>query len=555
MLDQQAALTDGDDRSGTSATPRGQGRLPAPRTRLIGRDAEVAEAADLLGRWRLVALVGPGGVGKTRLGIGVARKLSDRFSGGVFFADLGPVSGSEELVAAVAAAVGVRLVGERSDLEPVVAARLRRDPSLLVLDNCEHVADATARLVDRLLDAAEPLRVLVTSRRPLEVGGEQVQPVAPLDVEAASALFVERADARRPGAGSNAPEDAVRQICDRLDRLPLAVELAAARVGDLSVAEIAEDVAEHPERLGRVLGDGSDPRHGSLAATIRWSYELLEADARAVLRRLAVFRGSFDREQAAAVGGGGVPRDRIGETLAELVGQSLVVAEPGATATTYRLLDTVRAFLRTELDAVGESADALRAHRDWYLGWARELPRGATVIDMTRALSLQRHHADLLQALEHARRAGSEALADLALLAAGLAFCPGGLPDAGRWLDRARQHVDELADGKAADLLAAAMLVAMLRYDWDDALGLLRRTIQLLDADVTGIGPLALALGMASPDTAAEAKEATDRLLARQADEIGPEVLHTVRAMRPTATLTATRDVEQALEPADHGSG
>ncbi|MER5206619.1 BTAD domain-containing putative transcriptional regulator [Streptomyces sp. NPDC002825] len=321
--------------------------LPAPLTDFVGREGERERLTALMAAARLVTLVGPGGAGKTRLALEVGAGLR----GEVRFVDLGVVAGtgdgsgpaSGEVAEAFAAGLGVRGAAR---LEAALAGR----PVVLIVDNCEHVVVETAVLVRRLLAALPALRVLTTSREALGITGESLLPLGALAPEAAEELFVRRAAAVRPGFTGHAR---VAELCSGLDGLPLAVELAAARLRTLSVEELADGLGERFELLSR--GDRTAPeRHRTLRAVVEWSWSLLEPGERELAARLSVFRGGATAEAVARVCGPGA------YALASLVEKSLVeVRDDGR----YRMLETIRAYAAERLPA-GDPAPA--AHHAYY---------------------------------------------------------------------------------------------------------------------------------------------------------------------------------------------
>jgi predicted ATPase/DNA-binding SARP family transcriptional activator len=329
----------------TALEPSGGERLPRYRTTFVGRGGELAAMAVALRERPLVTVVGPAGVGKTRLAVEVAAQVHAR----PWWVDLG-AAGAGRAIAAVAAALAVPQVPGRPAAD-LIAARLGEGPALLLLDNCEHVADEVARLVERLLEHG--VRTLATSREPLRVAGETVHRLAGLPLPEATRLFVDRAAV---------PEsEAVAEVVRRLDGLPLAIELAAGKLAWVSAAELAGDLRE---RLS-LLGDGprtAPARQRTLEAAIAWSYELLAEEERRVLRRLAVFPGGFDAAAAQTV----AAMPAVLPALTRLADASLLVAEPGGEGTRYRLLMTVRAFARERLAEAGEARDAAERHRVAY---------------------------------------------------------------------------------------------------------------------------------------------------------------------------------------------
>jgi predicted ATPase/transcriptional regulator with XRE-family HTH domain len=307
----------------TSPQVRDAGRgLPAALTSFLGRERELAVATGLMAAGpRLLTLSGPGGAGKTQLAIESARAVAHNFPDGVWFVDLAPLPPGHEVAGTVAAALGVRDVPGR-DVEAGILATLAGQRALLVLDNCEHVLDACAALVARLMQAGPGLTMLTTSREPLQLAGEQVYRVPPLglrpeDDTAAAAdpealtrfvairLFVERARAVLPGFALTAEQaPATVEICRRLGGLPLAIELAAARIRTLTPVELAGRLTD---RFRVVAGHARDrlPRHQTLRALIDWSHDLLAPAEQVLLRRLAVFAGGWDLMAAEAVCGDG----------------------------------------------------------------------------------------------------------------------------------------------------------------------------------------------------------------------------------------------------------
>lgn len=359
--------------------------LPTARTSFVGRDRERAAVLAALREDRLVNLVGPGGVGKTRLAAAVARQLGRTGA----FVDLVPVR--DGLVApAVAAALGV-VERPQLALDELIHVRLRRTSFLLVLDNCEHVLDAVAVFVDRLLAACSDVRVLTTSRETVGLGGRTL-PVPPLSLVSdetggaagseAVVLFLDRAAAADPAFAAD-PE-AVRQLCARLDGMPLAIELAAARTASLGLDGLLAALGDRLLALSG--GRGADSRHRSLRAVLDWSHHLLSDRESALLRRLGQFVGTFDLAAVEAVAG---PADRaeLADTLGRLVDKSLVVRLPAASR--WRLLETIRAYALERLDESGEGAAVLARYGEWALATATALEAGAggfeSVVDDLRA--------------------------------------------------------------------------------------------------------------------------------------------------------------------------
>jgi predicted ATPase/DNA-binding winged helix-turn-helix (wHTH) protein len=389
------ALSTGHDAQATAGvtqprpTPsRPPTNLLEPVSELVGRDAELDEILDLSTSHRLLTLVGAGGIGKTRLAFEVARHVLPRFADGVWAIELAPLSDPELVPVTVATTLGLELpLGTASPLS--VANALRSKQLMLVLDNCEHVVDATARMAESLLRANPEARVIATSREPLRVEGEWIYPVPPLAVPAegspdgedrlrygAVRLFVVRASAAMP---SFSPDPrvtaAIAGICRRLDGIPLAIELAAARTAAFGV----DGVGALLDDRFRLLTGGHRtalPRHQTLRATLDWSYELLTEPERVVLRRLAIFAGSFSLDAASAVArGSDLSAIDVVDHVARLASKSLVAVDVGGREVNYQLLETMRAYATGKLIEAGEFDQAARCHAEYY----RDLVRRAKV--------------------------------------------------------------------------------------------------------------------------------------------------------------------------------
>ena len=345
--------------------------LPATWTTFIGRAAELEELTQALSSNRLVTLVGPGGVGKTRLAVVAASHNVALFAGGGAFVDLVPVS-SEFVLHAVAAALGV-VERPQDPLERVVHERLRAGRFLLVLDNSEHVLGAAAELVRSILAACPDVVVLATSRERLGIAGERVVPLSPLGLTAlteggdeseAARLFTDRA------GGADADPALVAEICRRVDGMPLAIELAAARSSSLGLDGLLAGLDDHLRMLSRSSPTGD--RHGSMRTVIEWSYQLLDDSERAAFRRLGVFVGAFDLSAAAAIAGGG---DMAGasDLIGRLADKSLLVHVRHASGSRWQMLDTVHAYAHEQLEASDEADEVRRRHHSWATATARQL--------------------------------------------------------------------------------------------------------------------------------------------------------------------------------------
>jgi predicted ATPase len=383
--------------------------LPADASSFIGRSQELAELESLLQRTRLLTLSGTGGAGKTRLALELGRGAESSFEGGAALVELAALTDPRLLPEAVAAALDVRSLPAQ-DLVQAVIDFLAVRTLLLVLDNCEHVLTATAMLADRLLRSAPRLTIVATSREPLRVPGEVVFRVPSLDIPdpdhalgpeqlreyEAVTLFAERAAAASPGfTVDEGNAENVARICFRLDGLPLALELAAGRVGALSPAAIAERLDDR-FRLLRTGSHAAPTRQQTLTATLQWSHDLLEPDEEVLFRRLAIFAGGFQLEAVEAVcAGDGLEPAGIADGLARLAEKSLVVVDESGGARRYRLLETVRLYARERLAHSADEASVADRHADWALELA-ERERGSPRLDR-EAPNLRAAFATLLE--------------------------------------------------------------------------------------------------------------------------------------------------------------
>ncbi len=353
--------------------------LPVQLTSFIGRERELREARDRLASARLLTLIGPGGTGKTRLSLQLAADLMPSFSDGVWLAELASLTDPALVMQSVASVFRLReQLG--MPLGELVTDYLREKDLLLILDNCEHLVETCAQLVDHLLRACTRLKIIASSREALGIAGETVYRVPPLSLPAAgestrealtqcesAQLFIERASAAKPKfmlTGQNA--EPIAQICRRLDGIPLALELAAARVTTFS----PEQIASHLDDRFRLLTGGSRtalPRQQTLRALIDWSYELLSEEERCLLRRLSVFAGSWSYAAAEAV----CADLDVLDLLTQLVNKSLIVVDDEATEPRYRLLETVRQYARDKLLEMGETEQTRSKHFDYFFSLAK----------------------------------------------------------------------------------------------------------------------------------------------------------------------------------------
>nr|WP_242453320.1 adenylate/guanylate cyclase domain-containing protein [Mycolicibacterium sp. P9-64] len=339
------------------------GNLRPSATSLIGREAEVAEIEAELRNHRLVTLTGVGGVGKTRLAIEAATRLAHEFPDGVWVFELAAVANPAAVPDAVAAVLGITQQPGKT-VSQSVAATLEGRVRLLVFDNCEHVLDAAADLAEAILAQSTTVTILATSREGLGVAREQLWPVKALKVSAAVELLVERAHSVAPGFSA---DDAVLEICHRLDRIPLAIELAASRMASMTATEV-RDRLDHRFKLLVGSRRGLE-RHQTLRHAVQWSYDLLDDAERTLLDRCSVFAGGFDVESACAVAESDGPDDYATlDLLDALVRKSLLVADRSAGRTRYSMLETIRQFAEDQLVARGEATEARAAHARYFAG-------------------------------------------------------------------------------------------------------------------------------------------------------------------------------------------
>jgi len=536
--------------AGPAPPPGGLAGLPAARTSFVGRAAEQAAVLAALAGHRLVTVSGPGGVGKTRLAVVVAGAAAFPFGGA--FVDLVPVR-DDSVPQAVAAALGVA-EGPQQPLEAAIAGRLARGRSLLILDNCEHVVDAVAGFVERLLAACPTVTVLATSRERLSVPGERVVAVGPLPLGSdAERLFADRAVAPiDPGA--------VTDLCARLDGLPLAIELAAARSAALGAPGLLTGLGDYLRLL--TGGRGQEVRHRSLRAVIGWSHDLLDGEERALFRRLAAFAGRFDLPAAAAVGG--VEPPVAADVLGRLVDKSLVAHEQGR----WRLLATIRAVAADRLREAGETADVQHRYRLWAVDLARAL------VEPSRA-EVDLVIDDLRDALASYPPGPDAAAHQLARALGRITHARGFLQEARRRYQQAAAHAGA-PDERARDLRSAAEC-AEVGHDTGGAFDLLVEAAHVaVDGNAKAMA-LALAVDLACrcPATfavevpydrlcalladAAEFCDGTDpvaanRLAIAQAWNAGPQKLTPHRALAEEAVTSARRAGDPLLLSAALGA-
>jgi predicted ATPase/class 3 adenylate cyclase len=465
--------------------------LPIQLTSFVGREREVDEVAELLSKTRLLTLTGAGGCGKTRLALHVAADVLDAYADGVWVADLAAVTDPDGVLRQVAAAVGVReegtggvgsiggdAAGQTTALNDRLINSLRSRRLLLVMDNCEHLVAACAQVADILLRACPELHVIVTTREPLGVAGEVAWRVPSLGTPdpkhvpepdelarfEAVKLFCDRAEAARPGFVLT-PEDgeAVALICHRLDGIPLAVELAAAKVHALTTKQIAE-------RLGnrfRLLTGGSRTalaRQQTLRALVDWSHELLDDNERALLRRLSVFSGGFTLEAAEELcASGDVETEDVLELVMSLVRKSLVQMDELESGARYRLLETIRQYAREKLLESGEVEELRARHREYFLRLAEAAEPELRRHEQAQWLeTLELEHDNLRSAIEWSldEPNGAEAALRLAGSLRGFWDTRGHLTEGRRWTESALAVDGAASPGARAKALKGAGALA-----------------------------------------------------------------------------------------------
>jgi predicted ATPase/class 3 adenylate cyclase/DNA-binding CsgD family transcriptional regulator len=449
--------------------------LPMALTSFVGREAELTQIHEILSGNRLVTLTGAGGAGKTRLAIQIAGQLSGEFGDGVWYVDLAPITDPELVPVTVARALGLPDQPGRSTMDTLTRFLADRQ-MLVVLDNCEHLLDASAALVDALLATAIGLTLLTTSREPIGVAGEVSWRVPSLSLaDEALALFTDRARHARPAFTLTDDNAAVvAEICTRLDGLPLAIELAAARVRALSLSEILDSLHDR----FRLLTGGARTavrRQQTLRASVDWSHALLTEPERVLFRGLAAFLGGFDFDAAQAVAGGGdVQRYQVLDQLTLLVDKSLVVTDNSGARTRYRLLETVRQYALEKLGESGE-ADAVRSrHRDHFTAMAAVLdaPAGSNYEQCIEQANIE---IDNLRAAFGWSRENSDIELALALASSlqPLWLARGRIQEGGAWFDATSADLDAQHPGVAPAVRARALAdraLLTIRVDAADSL-------------------------------------------------------------------------------------
>lgn len=447
--------------------PGHPGRLPSPLTNLVGREKAVRDVCERLSRSRLITLTGSGGVGKTRLSIQVAWESVASFTGGVRFVELAGIT-EPELVAQTAASALDVLETIGQEMAETLSTAIGDSEMLLLLDNCEHLIDACAYLTNRLLARCPKLRVLATSRQALGITGEVVWRVPSLSIPEGDEpageemlaydsvrLFVERASDSQPGFALD-PDNlrAITQICRRLDGIPLALELAAARLRVLTVEQIADRLDRRFELLTRG-NRAALPRQQTLTALVDWSYDHLPAPEQRLFRELSVFAGGWTDAAAEAVCS--ADDDGVFDLLASLVDKSLVNFErQDAGESRYHLLETLREYGRLRLHEKGEERRTEQAHADWCLSVVREAATGMFGLDEEKWLhTLDREQENMRSALDHgvAGRTDLGTLCRMTGLLGTYWTIRGRFTEARRWLDGAIKASEGTTDDEGRALV------------------------------------------------------------------------------------------------------
>lgn len=466
--------------------------LPTQVTSFIGREREIAEIQRELQHTRLMTLTGAGGCGKSRLALQIAPCVVDAYADGVWFVELAPLSDALLVPKAVASTLGIpENLG--LPLTETLERHFKAKELLLILDNCEHVLSACAQLANALLRACPNLRILATSREGLGIAGELSYIVPGLslpdsrhlpDCESlrqfeAVRLFVDRASFSQPGfvlTEINGP--AVAQVCSSLDGIPLAIELAAARIKGLSVEQIASRLDDR----FRLLLDGSRtalPRHQTLRATVDWSHSLLSEPEQVLFRRVSVFAGGFTLEAVEGIcGGDTVPAPEILNLLLRLVGKSLVIASGRGAQTRYRLLETMRQYAWQKFMDAGESDEVRRRHLVWYLGLAEQSASKVRGPEQQVWLDrLEDEHDNLRTALEWSQTDPAHAENGLRLATALYTFWVfhGHFSEGRRWLEATLPPVGKIPSQVRAKAIPYVALMALWQGDYGPATDLARQ--------------------------------------------------------------------------------
>jgi len=449
----------------SSAATRRLGNLPLELTSFIGRETELSAVKHMLSSSRLVTLTGIGGVGKTRLALRAAADVATDFADGVALVELGEVHDGLLVIDVVASSLRLRDDSARP-LRDVVTDYLCSRKLLLVVDNCEQVVDAVAKLAESLLRACPDLRILATSREALGIGGEAVLRLAPLTTPDADSLFAVRAAAALPGFElTDANRTVISRICSKVEGLPLAIELAAARLRAMSPEQIFERLADRYALLTRG-SRGAPTRQQTLGWSVGWSYELCTPAEQQLWARLSVFSGSFELQAAEDICNGDFAPQDIVDLLSALVDKSIVTRLDEDGAVRFRLLETLRDYGRERIDESREFAELQRRHAEWYRRLVNEAaddwfsPR--QVEWMKR---LEQEGRNLLAALEFSLTDSPETALDIAGTVHPFGIARGALTETRRWLDRTLAATPPAPTTSRVSALYGAAMIAALQED------------------------------------------------------------------------------------------
>ncbi|MGW6730907.1 protein kinase domain-containing protein [Nocardia sp. NPDC055029] len=483
----------------------GRGALPSELTSFVDRRTEVAEARNMLAASRLVTVTGLGGVGKTRLALRVAASAKREFADGVWMVELADVSDPSLFVDVVAAAIGLRDDPARPLSEAVSEFLFERE-TLLVLDNCEQLVAEAAELVEAWLRDCPTLRILVTSREPLDIAGEALLRLLPLAVPDpgrvlslramprydAVTLFADRASAVVPGFElSDGNKDTIAQICLHLDGLPLAIELAAARMRTMSPEQILQRLGDRYALLTR-SSRSAPTRQQTLRWCIDWSYQLCTPGEQRLWARLSVFVGGFELDAAEQVCGAGLAPDSVLDLLSSLVDKSILIREESASGVRFRMFETVRDYGTQKLREVGEDQLMRRLHRDWYQRLALDAEAGWISDRQLDWLErLQSEQPNMREALEFCLAEDTEDAAEAGLRttsALWMFWTFRGLHGEGRrWLDRVLHHPRARSITDRVKALVVGTTMAVYQGDLDSAAALVEQAHTLAEQDPSPI--------------------------------------------------------------------
>ena len=495
LVDRMPLRDELDVSSPHEAIPAGvSGNLPLELTSFVGRRIQVAEVKNLLTMSRSVTLTGIGGVGKSRLALRVAHKMAGEFADGVWLVELGDIRDPTLLADVVANALGLRSRGSGPILDVLVRYLSTRE-LLMVLDNCEQVIDAVTALTEHLLRACPRIRILATSREALEVSGESVFAVPALTVpdpmaqpgrhatrDDAVALFAERGAAVVPGFDvTDDNRTDVMRICARLDGLPLAIELAAARLRAMSPRQILSGLDDRYGLLTRGRR-GAPMRQQTLAWCIGWSYDLCTPQEQRLWAQLSVFAGGFELDAAEQVCDGGPTRPELLDALSVLVDKSILIREDVDRTVRFRMLETVQEYGRQKAEESGEYLDYARRHQDWCLRLTLQAEAEWIGPDQLRWVArLERELPNLRTALEFALSEATDVAVRMVTALRLFWMMRGRLGEGRRWTARALPHAGATMAHDRAKALYAAGAIAVIQRDFADATDKLTRMKELAE--------------------------------------------------------------------------